>query len=151
MQVTPRKDTSCEMRLRKVLFARGIRYRIHRRPLPALRRDADIVIASLRVAVFVDGCFWHGCPAHPVRFRANRAWWEAKIARTAQRDRQTDRQLRAAGWTVVRVWEHADPEDAAAKVCAAVERARPREGLSPARLVARRAQRRRRLAVLRPG
>jgi DNA mismatch endonuclease (patch repair protein) len=101
------------MLLRRALFARGLRYRTHRRPLPELRRDADIVMASLRVAVFVDGCFWHGCPDHPVRFRANRAWWRAKIARTVRRDRETDETLRRSGWTVIRVWEHADPEDAA--------------------------------------
>ena len=116
MQVTPRKDTSCEMRLRKALFARGLRYRTHRRPLPELRRDADIVIASLRIAVFVDGCFWHGCPDHRVIFRANRAWWRAKIARTVRRDRQTDKRLRRAGWLVVRVWEHADVDAAARSI-----------------------------------
>jgi len=112
------------MRLRKVLFASGLRYRTHRRPLPDLRRDADIVIASLRIAVFVDGCFWHGCPDHPVIFRANRAWWEAKIARTVQRDRQTDQRLRDAGWLVVRVWEHDDVERAAGSILALISQRR---------------------------
>jgi DNA mismatch endonuclease, patch repair protein len=113
MQVTPKRDTSCEMLLRRALFARGLRYRTHRRPLPDLRRDADVVFVSLRIAVFVDGCFWHGCPDHPVRFRANGAWWRAKIARTVRRDRQTDERLRRSGWVVIRVWEHADAEGAA--------------------------------------
>jgi DNA mismatch endonuclease, patch repair protein len=114
------------MRLRRALFARGLRYRTHRRPLPELRRDADIVFTSLRIAVFVDGCFWHGCPDHPVRFRANRAWWRAKIARTVERDRQTDERLRTSGWTVIRVWEHADVQRAADSIAEIVSDRRSR-------------------------
>jgi DNA mismatch endonuclease (patch repair protein) len=118
------------MLLRKALFARGLRYRTHRRPLPDLRRDADIIFVQLRIAVFVDGCFWHGCPEHPVRFRANRAWWRDKIARTVRRDRHTDEKLRRSGWTVIRVWEHANAERAAASIVEVVAARRRRLGNS---------------------
>jgi len=98
----------------------GLRYRIHRRPLPRLRREADIVFARARVAVFVDGCFWHGCPDHGTSPKVNGDWWAEKLQANQARDLDTTAQLIAAGWAAVRVWEHEDPVDAAQRVSAAV-------------------------------
>ena len=90
-----------------------MRYRIHQRPVPGIRREADLVFPSRRIAVFVDGCWWHGCPEHRVRPTANAAWWEAKFVTTRERDADTDARLRETGWTVVRVWEHESADRAA--------------------------------------
>ncbi|MEZ5246315.1 MAG: very short patch repair endonuclease [Acidimicrobiales bacterium] len=109
-------DTGTERALRTELHRRGLRYRLHRRPLPDLRREADLLIAKLRLAVFVDGCFWHGCPAHASWPKNNAEFWRAKIETNRERDRDTDDTLRAAGWTVVRVWEHEDAERAADRI-----------------------------------
>jgi DNA mismatch endonuclease (patch repair protein) len=92
------------------------------RPVPAVRRRADLVFARAKVAVFVDGCFWHGCPTHMTWPVANAAWWREKIERNAARDRETDQLLTDAGWGVVRVWEHEDPEVAARRVMSIVGR-----------------------------
>jgi DNA mismatch endonuclease, patch repair protein len=81
--------------------------------LPGHRRRVDIVFSRQRVAVFVDGCFWHGCPQHCQQPKANAAWWAEKLERNRRRDQDTDAALTAAGWTVVRVWEHDDPRKAA--------------------------------------
>jgi DNA mismatch endonuclease, patch repair protein len=98
----------------------GLRYRLHRAPVPGLRRKADIVFGPARVAVFVDGCFWHGCPDHGRRlFEINNWYWPAKIDRNRRRDVDTDQALTKAGWLVVRVWEHELTEPGAS---AAVER-----------------------------
>lgn len=86
------------------------------RPLPELRRTADIVFAGARVAVFVDGCFWHSCPEHGTEPSSNKAWWAEKLAKNVKRDADTDSRLAAAGWLVVRVWEHEDPAEASARV-----------------------------------
>jgi len=110
------RDTTPELLLRCRLHAQGLRYRVHRRPLPELRRTADIVFSRARVAVFVDGCFWHGCPEHGTAPKTNADWWAAKLARNAERDTETDALLADAGWSVVRVWEHEEPEAAAARV-----------------------------------
>lgn len=100
------RDTGVELALRSELHRRGLRYRVHRRPLPGVRREADLVIAKLRLAVFVDGCFWHGCPEHATWPKSNGDFWRAKIEGNRVRDRETDELLVAEGWTVVRVWEH---------------------------------------------
>jgi DNA mismatch endonuclease (patch repair protein) len=89
-------------------------------PLPGSRSRADLVFRRRKVAVFVDGCFWHGCAAHGTRPRTNGAWWREKIKRNVDRDRRLDAQLAAAGWTVLRVWEHDDLAEAADRVHAAV-------------------------------
>ena len=115
------RDTTPERVLRSLLHRRGLRYRLHRRPVPGLRRQADLVFAGPRVAVFVDGCFWHSCPDHATSPKSNGAWWAAKLAGNVERDRDTDRRLAEAGWTVVRVWEHEDPARAAERVAAAVK------------------------------
>ena len=90
------------------------------RPLPELRRAADIVFARARVAVFVDGCFWHSCPEHGTAPSSNKAWWAEKLAKNVNRDAATDSRLAAAGWLVVRVWEHEDLAEASSRVADAV-------------------------------
>lgn len=117
------RDTDPERALRSALHRLGYRYRVHRQPIAGLRRQADIVFTRARVAVFVDGCFWHQCPEHATSPRANGAWWAAKLAANAARDQDTDRRLAEAGWRVVRVWEHEIPEEAARRVVAAVRAA----------------------------
>lgn len=117
-----RRDTAPELALRRALYRGGLRYRLHRRPIASVRREADVVFPSRRVAVFVDGCWWHGCPAHRSAPSANRDWWSAKFAATRARDRETDRRLAEAGWTVVRVWEHETPESAAVAIGRVVRR-----------------------------
>lgn len=107
MSQLARRDTAPELALRQELHRQGFRYYTHRRPLPSLRRQADIVFPRAKVAVFVDGCFWHGCPDHGRREHRTNGWyWPAKIAKNVERDRNTDTRLQAAGWTVVRIWEH---------------------------------------------
>ena len=119
------RDTACEMLLRRELFRRGLRYRVHRRPLPPLRREADIVFPTERVAVFVDGCFWHGCAQHGTWPATNVEFWRSKIESNRGRDRDTDRRLQEVGWVVARVWEHEDPVIAADAIEATVRARRP--------------------------
>jgi DNA mismatch endonuclease (patch repair protein) len=126
MQDQRARDTRPELALRRLLHASGLRYRVDRAPLPGLRRRADLVFGPARLAVFIDGCFWHGCPQHGVRPRTNEEWWRDKLDRNRRRDQDTDAQLEAAGWRVLRVWEHENPEAAAGKVRAAVAEARRR-------------------------
>lgn len=118
------RDTDPERALRSRLHRLGLRYRLHGRPVKGLRRQADIVFSRARVAVFVDGCFWHQCPEHATSPKANGAWWAAKLAANVARDQDTDRRLAEAGWQVVRVWEHEDMEAAAARVVAVVRERR---------------------------
>ena len=120
MAAVRRKDTRPELALRRAVHRRGMRYFVDRAPLANdRRRRADLVFPRKRVAVFMDGCFWHGCPEHTRPPRTNEQWWAAKLRGNVARDRETDARLSAAGWRVVRVWEH-EPVDAAA---ARVERA----------------------------
>nr|WP_281004922.1 very short patch repair endonuclease [Nocardia thailandica] len=120
MRANRRRDTGPEMALRRELFQRGLRYRVDTRPLAELRRTADIVFTADHVAVFVDGCFWHGCPSHHRPAIKNSDFWVRKIDANRDRDRDTSTKLREAGWTVIRVWEHEDPESAAARIEAVV-------------------------------
>jgi DNA mismatch endonuclease (patch repair protein) len=107
MQAQRRDGTAPEIALRKALHSLGLRYRLHKPPLSGLRRKADIVFGPARVAVFVDGCFWHGCPEHGRRRHEVNGWyWREKIDRNRRRDRETDELLRAGGWQVIRFWEH---------------------------------------------
>jgi len=99
MSALARRDTAPELALRRVLYRRGLRYRVHRRPLPDLARQADIVFTGAKVAVFVDGCFWHGCPEHGRREHRTNGWyWPTKIAANKDRDRDTDERLIDAYW-----------------------------------------------------
>lgn len=117
MQRVARKDTAPELALRRKLYRLGMRYFIHRRPLPELRRQADIVFPRARVAVFVDGCFWHGCPEHAGNLDKTNGWfWPAKIQANRDRDVDTNVKLGEAGWLPVRIWEHECPDQAANRV-----------------------------------
>lgn len=119
------RDTNPELSVRRILHAQGLRYRVDTRPLPTLRRTADIVFRSKRVAVFIDGCFWHGCPEHYVASKSNRDYWDVKIAGNKARDAETTAILVSEGWTVLRYWSHAPPEDVANSIRDRV-RGRPR-------------------------
>ncbi|RXZ47574.1 very short patch repair endonuclease [Agromyces fucosus] len=110
MQSNKGRDTSIELRVRRILFARGYRYRVNFRPIPSLRRTADIAFTRVRLAVFIDGCFWHGCPEHFIQPKLNSTYWGPKIARNVERDRETNEALIRAGWRVARFWEH-EPVD----------------------------------------
>jgi DNA mismatch endonuclease (patch repair protein) len=110
------RDTVPELALRRELHRRGLRYRVDTAPLKIVRRRADVVFTRRKVAVFVDGCFWHSCPEHGTAPRHNADWWAAKLDRTVDRDRDTDERLAEAGWTVVRVWEHEPPSAAADRI-----------------------------------
>jgi DNA mismatch endonuclease (patch repair protein) len=114
------RDTKPELALRSRLHALGLRYRVAIRPIPSIRRTADVVFTSARVAVFVDGCYWHGCAEHHRPAKRNAEFWTEKIDQNRKRDAETDQLLERAGWTVVRVWEHEDPLLAAKKIQQAV-------------------------------
>jgi DNA mismatch endonuclease (patch repair protein) len=123
MQSNKRRDTKPELALRKAVHGLGLRYRVDAKPLTQMRRRADMVFSRAKVAVFLDGCFWHGCPEHHTVAKANAEFWADKVSGNRARDRDTDERLAAAGWVCVRVWEHEDPQLAAARV-AEVVRAR---------------------------
>ncbi|MEQ4209645.1 very short patch repair endonuclease [Actinopolymorpha sp. B9G3] len=113
----PRKDTAPEMELRRTLHSRGLRYRVHV-PVPGMaRRKIDIAFLGPKLAVFVDGCFWHGCPRHGMLPRNNREWWRLKLDGNQRRDRETTQHLMNHGWNVLRLWCHESTSDAADKVC----------------------------------
>jgi DNA mismatch endonuclease (patch repair protein) len=116
MQANRSRDTPPELSLRSKVHELGLRYRVSTRPLPAVRRTADLVFTRAHVAVFMDGCFWHGCPDHHRPSKRNSEFWREKIAHNRERDAETDKLLGDAGWKVVRIWEHEDPELAARKI-----------------------------------
>lgn len=116
MRAQREKNTGPEVALRRELHRRGLRYRLHRQVLPDLRRELDIVFGPAKVAVDVRGCFWHACPEHATYPRTNSEWWKAKLERNVERDRETEERLAEAGWSVVVVWEHEDPESGADRV-----------------------------------
>ncbi|WP_276314964.1 very short patch repair endonuclease [Streptomyces sp. WAC 06738] len=120
MQAIRSRDTKPEKLLRQKLHAKGLRYRVAARPLPELRRTADLVFRPSKVAVFVDGCYWHGCPEHYVSPRTNSGYWSEKVAGNVNRDRDTDERLLNAGWMILRFWEHEDPSQCAERVAEAV-------------------------------
>jgi DNA mismatch endonuclease (patch repair protein) len=108
-----RKDTAPEVALRRLLHAAGLRFRVGL-PVPGMpRRSIDIAFTRVKVAVFVDGCFWHSCPQHATKPAANDAWWARKLAGNVERDAATTAHLEAAGWRVIRVWEHEAPVEVA--------------------------------------
>jgi DNA mismatch endonuclease (patch repair protein) len=127
MQVALRRDTGIELALRSAIHRRGLRFRVDW-PLPGTRRRADLAFVSARVIVFVDGCFWHGCPKHATWPKANAAWWRAKLETNKRRDRNTNARLRAGRWTVLRFWEHEDSDRAASRVVRAVHISRTKLG-----------------------
>lgn len=113
MEGQGRRDTGPELALRRELHRRGLRYRVDVVPVPGMRSRADLVFRPSRVAVYVDGCFWHMCPDHFIPPVNNAAWWRAKLEANVERDRRTDQTLRDVGWLPIRVWEHADVAETA--------------------------------------
>ncbi|MFE0736730.1 very short patch repair endonuclease [Streptomyces sp. NPDC058855] len=125
-----RRDTAAEIMVRRLLHAAGLRYRVNV-PVPGMpRRTIDIAWGTARIAVFLDGCFWHGCPQHATHPKANAQWWRTKLDRNMARDRETTEHLTAQGWVVMRFWEHEPPEEVATAVRAAVDRAKADRALS---------------------
>ena len=121
MRANGRRDTKPEVLVRRLLHAAGLRYRVDVSPLPSdRRRRADVVFTRRRIAVYIDGCFWHGCPQHFVAPKANADYWGPKIARNRERDIETTARLKAGGWLALRFWEHEEPADVAATIIAAV-------------------------------
>src|SRR4051794_31637565 len=120
MQGNRSRDTSPELAVRRRLHAAGIRFRVAHRPEPSLRRTADIVFTKQRVAIFIDGCYWHACPEHGTAARTNATYWLQKLQRNVARDADTTSRLEDAGWTVLRFWEHEDPIEVASEVAVTV-------------------------------
>lgn len=116
MQANKGRDTRPELAVRSAAHALGLRYRVGIRPEPTIRRTADIVFPRAKVAVFIDGCFWHGCPQHHRPAKRNTEFWRTKIADNIARDHDTDSKLEAHGWRVLRIWEHEEPVAAAEKI-----------------------------------
>jgi DNA mismatch endonuclease (patch repair protein) len=136
MQRQPRRNTAPELALRRELHRRGLRYRLDVSVVDSRRRH-DIVFPKAMVVVEVRGCFWHGCPQHGTAPKANAEWWREKLAANRRRDEDTERRLRDADWTLVVVWEHEDPAEAAQRVVGALtaptgRRQRCRECAGPA-------------------
>lgn len=123
MRSNRRRDTAPELRVRRLLHAAGLRYRVDYPPLGG-RRRADIVFTRRRVAVFIDGCFWHGCPEHATLPTTNSDYWLPKLHRNIERDRATDALLCDAGWMVLRYWEHEAPAEVAQAIADAVQATR---------------------------
>lgn len=118
MRGNQRRDTRPELALRSALHARGMRYRVDLpiRPATGARPiRPDIVFTRAKIAVFVDGCFWHGCPDHGTKPTRNADYWTAKLERNIERDRRNNALLEEAGWTVIRIWEHEASHDAVIK------------------------------------
>ncbi len=110
MLANRRRDTGPELAVRRELFARGYRYRVDFAPLQdQRRRRADIVFTRVKLAIFLDGCFWHSCPEHATSPKRNADYWLPKLEANRRRDDETNRLLGSAGWTVLRFWEHVPP------------------------------------------
>ena len=122
MTSTRGRDTAAELAVRSAAHRRGLRYRVDAQPVAGIRRRADLVFPRQRVAVFVDGCFWHGCPQHYTSPTRNHDFWLDKVTTNRQRDRDTDERLSNVGWTVIRIWEHEDPEMAVDRIQEALTR-----------------------------
>lgn len=116
-----RSESSPEVALRSALHKRGLRFRKHVAPVQGLRCKPDIVFTRRRIAVFVDGCFWHRCPDHGSKPKANGEWWRRKLDANVARDRRNDAALIEAGWTVLRFWTHEPLEAMVAQIIQATE------------------------------
>lgn len=119
------RDTKPELAVRRLLHAAGLRYRVSARPEKDLRRTVDVLFRPARVAVLIDGCYWHGCPDHYIPPKANGGYWSDKVARNRARDADTNRVLTERGWLVLRFWEHEDPAVVVARIIAVVSARRP--------------------------
>nr|WP_114472637.1 very short patch repair endonuclease [Pseudorhodoferax soli] len=111
-------DNARERAIRSALHKMGFRFRIHFRAIVGTTRTVDIAFTRYQLAVFCDGCFWHGCPRHATQPKTNAEWWRQKIAANTARDRDSDVRLAGAGWSVLRIWEHEPVEDAVAAIVA---------------------------------
>ncbi|NJP46054.1 very short patch repair endonuclease [Actinacidiphila epipremni] len=120
MQANRARDTGPELAVRKLLHAQGFRYRVHYAPLPSIRRRADIVFTRQRIAIFIDGCFWHNCPEHGHPVTVNSDYWNPKLARNHERDTETNFLLRTNGWLVLRFWAHEDAMEVCKKIASSV-------------------------------
>ncbi|MFD7622358.1 very short patch repair endonuclease [Streptomyces sp. NPDC059802] len=114
------RDTKPEVAVRKLLHASGYRYRVNERVPGMSRRTIDIAFTRAKVAVMIDGCFWHGCPVHATQPKSNAEWWRAKLERNMARDRETNKHLESEGWEVLRFWEHESAQEVAGRIVAAV-------------------------------
>lgn len=121
MRANKRSGTQPELRIRKLVHASGLRYRIDTKPEKDLNRRADIVFRQAKVAVFIHGCFWHGCPRHFKSPKTNKRFWETKIERNIQRDKETRNILRKRGWRVIEIWEHQSSESGARSIVRVVD------------------------------
>jgi DNA mismatch endonuclease (patch repair protein) len=110
------RDTGPEVAVRSALHRRGVRFRKNHRPVPGIRCAADVVFPGVRIAVFIDGCYWHRCPTHGTKPSTNSGYWTAKLDRNVARDRRNDAELAAHGWTVLRFWEHENPDAVARQI-----------------------------------
>jgi DNA mismatch endonuclease (patch repair protein) len=122
MSTLRKRDNGPEMAVRRLLHAQGIGYRVCFRVPGQRRRTIDIAFPGARLAVYLDGCFWHGCPVHFHLPKANSGWWTAKLAMNAARDAAVGEQLAGLGWTVLRFWEHEPAEDVVARIRAELGR-----------------------------
>ena len=121
MQAIRSRDTQPELAVRRRLHQQGLRYRVAMAPEAGLRRKAAIIFTRARIAVFIDGCFWHNCPEHGRRvFGHNPEYWQAKLTRNVERDIETNAKLRDAGWEVLRFWEHEGADQVAQQIIQAV-------------------------------
>jgi DNA mismatch endonuclease, patch repair protein len=116
MAATRGTNNRVDRLLRSALHRRGLRFRIQQKLIPGSKRTVDIVFSRARLAIFVDGCFWHACPIHCSQPKSNAEWWARKIWQNVERDHDTNERLRALGWRVLRIWEHEDPTEAASRV-----------------------------------
>jgi len=118
------RDTAPEVAVRRLLHAEGLRYRVNV-PVPGIpRRTIDIVFPKAKIAIFMDGCFWHGCPEHATQPKSNAEWWRNKLDKNMARDRETTEHLRVAGWSVHRFWEHESAQDIAQRIVTDVAKSR---------------------------
>jgi DNA mismatch endonuclease (patch repair protein) len=111
-----RRDTKLELEIRRRLHTLGYRFRVDYRPEPSLRTRGDIVFTRKKVVVFVDGCFWHGCPLHATAPKNNAEWWRDKLAANMARDAKNRAALEQFGWTVIPIWEHERPSDVVRRI-----------------------------------
>ena len=116
-----RRDTDAELHVRRRLHSMGLRYRVDFGPEPSLPCRGDIVFTRSKIVIFIDGCFWHGCPVHATNPKSNSAWWREKLTQNAARDQRNTAALRDMGWRVLRFWEHEDPEDISTHIVAVLK------------------------------
>jgi len=121
MQGNKARDTAPELAVRRLLHSMGLRYRVNKRPIPTLRRTADILFTRAKLAVFIDGCYWHGCPEDYTAPKANASFWKEKVERNRERDAETNAVLAEHGWKVMRFWTHESPDSVATEIAAALE------------------------------